>query len=602
MTSTPSHLSIPGMVALVAENRPATIAVRTPDRDWRYDLLWHLSGAMAARFPDTMPLCPVAFTARRGIGAVVTMLACLRAGRAYVPISSSLGAAARSVALDAIGHCVDLTGSDLDAEVEALAAGTPDPLDSRPSSAKDDSPVQRQDLRHQRPAYVMLTSGSTGIPKPVCVSQTSVLNLVLAMSRLIPEQNLRVLHAAPLPFDASTFELWFSLCNGHTLLCVPERDTLDYVGLVHFLQHHRPDCAWLTSALLDAITAHDGHSLASLRCLLTGGDVVSGPTLERLRQLSPGLRIFNGYGPTECTTFASIYEVPSRLPTSDVPIGFPLDNTDVMVLDTQLQPLPAHVIGDLYVAGEGLAYGYLGSARQTATSFIANPHGPAGARMYRTGDLGFRDEAGRLHFGGRRDRQIKLNGHRIELDEVESVLAATPGVRGVAAFTLRQGDKVTAIVAAIAGDAAALAQAQSRCYQQLPAYAVPSRWRVVEQLPLTTNGKLDRAAVERSLAEVQLPDSSPTASADARAVPHAANDAHPQTQAVRAIWRQELGADCDPAKSFYAAGGDSITAVKVAAAVRRQLGIRVSQRDVTGAGDLDSFVDLCIRQLLEKAH
>ena len=307
-----------------------------------------------------------------------------------------------------------------------------------------------------------------------------------------------VLLMAPLTFDASTFEIWGALLNGAKLVVYPD-GRFDIPRLKRVVAEAGISVLWLTAAVFHQVVDEDIAAIASVTKVLAGGDVLSAPHVRRIIRASNGGRLINGYGPTEGTTFSVCFPATNPSDVDDaVPIGRPIWNTQVYVLDDGLQPVPAGVAGELYIAGAGLARGYLGRAELTAERFVADPFGPAGSRMYRTGDLARWRADGVLDFLGRADAQVKLRGFRIEPGEIEAGLARHAGVAQAAVIAREDQPGNKRLVAyVVASDGASVDAAALRAHlaARLPDYMVPSAFVVLERLPLTPNGKLDRRAL-----------------------------------------------------------------------------------------------------------
>jgi amino acid adenylation domain-containing protein len=271
--------------------------------------------------------------------------------------------------------------------------------------------------------YVEFTSGSTGTPKGVAVRHRDVVALA-ADRRFDGPAHRRVLFHSPLAFDASTYELWVPLLRGGTVVVAPPGD-VDVAMLGRVLDAHRVTGLWLTAGVFRVIAQEAPDVLRGLIEVWTGGDVVPAGAVRRVHAACPGLVVVDGYGPTETTTFATSYPVPGDVPDT-VPIGQPLDHTRAYVLDRWLRPVPPGAPGELYLAGAGLARGYLGLPGQTGQRFVADPFGPAGERMYRTGDVVRRTAAGVLVFVGRADDQVKRRGFRVELGRSRRPSRAIP--------------------------------------------------------------------------------------------------------------------------------------------------------------------------------
>ncbi|MEU4770263.1 non-ribosomal peptide synthase/polyketide synthase, partial [Actinosynnema sp. NPDC023794] len=370
---------------------------------------------------------------------------------------------------------------------------------------------------------------------------------------------------SPVAFDASTYEIWVPLLAGGTLVLAPPGD-LDLDVLARVIVEGGVTALWLTAGLFALLAAEDPGCLAGVQQVWAGGDVLPASAVRRVRQACPDTTVVNGYGPTETTTFATRYPIPAGGPVPDpVPIGHPLDDTRVHLLDAALRPVPDGGIGEVYLAGAGLARGYLGRPGDTAQRFVTDPFGPPGARMYRTGDLARRRPDGALVFAGRVDEQVKVRGFRIEPAEVERVLAGRLDVTqaSVVAREDRPGDKrlVAYVVPAGVVTPQALADAVAAV---LPAYMVPSAVVLLDAIPLTPNGKVDRRA---------LP--APPVAAAGRAPRNA------RESALCEVFADVLGVtEVDADSDFFALGGHSLAAMRLAGRLRAALGVEVGMRAV----------------------
>jgi len=441
----------------------------------------------------------VAVRVPRSAALVAALLGALKAGAAYVPVDEA--APARRV-------------SDMLADAEPVAvlcdpagaadfAGSGIPiLPVPPPSAARPAPGRlgpRPDLPEPEPkdlAYLMYTSGSTGRPKAVMVEHRNVVNLVDRPNYVSLGPGDCVLQLAPAAFDAATFEVWGALLNGARLVLAPP-GLMPPDRLGPLLRETGVSVLWLTTALFHRQIDTDPFALASVRTVLAGGDVLSAEHIKRLLSLLPTLTVVNGYGPTETTTFACCHRVdPGELGAS-VPIGSPVQNVELRVVDEAGRPVPAGVSGELWIGGAGVARGYWRRAETTAASFVTASFdaGPA-RRYYRSGDQALREPDGQFAFLGRLDGQFKLRGHRVEPGEVESVLAQHPDVR-IAAVALRpsaRGDRLAAWVVP-AGDALDRAALRAYLLERLPDYMVPAVYLTLAELPVTPNGKLDRKSL-----------------------------------------------------------------------------------------------------------
>ncbi|WP_062216587.1 non-ribosomal peptide synthetase [Streptomyces sp. NBRC 109706] len=427
---------------------PDRIAVRCGDRTLTYAELNRRSDALAGRLTELRVGAeqPVAILQNRSEHLVVSILAVLKAGGAYVPLDDRYPA-------ERLTHIVGETGAKLvlvDAEhADADFPGTRTVDITKPGGNGLGQPDQTMVLVLPRPArhtdqlaYVMYTSGSTGLPKGVGVTHRDVAALARDRS-FAPEAHRRVLLHSPQAFDASTYELWVPLLNGGEVVVAPPTE-LDLTTLERVIAEHRVTALWLTAGLFRLLAEENPAALAGVTEVWTGGDVVPAESVRRVRAQCPDLVVVDGYGPTETTTFATRHRVgPADEVPASMPIGTPLDNMRVYILDAELRPVPVGAAGELYVAGAGVARGYLGRPAATAERFVADPFGAPGGRLYRTGDQVRWNAAGEVEYLGRADDQVKIRGFRIEPGEIEATVTADPRV-GQAAVVVREdrpGDK-----------------------------------------------------------------------------------------------------------------------------------------------------------------
>ncbi|MFD3586804.1 non-ribosomal peptide synthase/polyketide synthase [Streptomyces sp. NPDC058683] len=496
------------------------------------------------------PETPVAVLLDRSADLVVALLAIIKAGGAYAPLDSRFPQSRIDLILQEAGAALVLNEDVLTALIE----GEPD------SSGIEVRCDQRQ------LAYVMYTSGSTGRPKGVAVTHRDVVGLALT-----PEYHggghERVLMHSPTAFDLSTYELWVPLLNGgRVVVAPPERLDLDL--LQHTISTHGVTGLWLTAGLFRLVAEERPALLAGVREVWTGGDVVSPAAVARVLEVCPGIEVVNGYGPTEATTLATCHPVHS-LPgnAATVPIGGPMANMRAYVLDERLRPVPTGLVGELYLAGTGVARGYLGRPGLTAERFTADPYGPPGSRMYRTGDLAWWPAQGTLEFAGRTDHQVKLRGLRIEPGEIEAILANCPGVAqaAVVAREDRPGDKrlVAYLVPGPEGTPEA-GELSGRLRRELPDYMVPSAFVTLDTLPLTANGKLDRAALPAPEYGAQGTGRGPRT---------------PREQLLCGLFAEVLGREqVHIDDNFFDLGGHSLLAARLASRVRETLGLELGLR------------------------
>jgi amino acid adenylation domain-containing protein len=409
-----------------------------------------------------------------------------------------------------------------------------------------------------RAAYVSFTSGSTGTPKGVVVPHRAVLRLAADPDLLAGSASTCLLRLAPMAFDASTLELLVPLASGHAVRVYPSGEPTPQ-GLADFLRESDVTHLWLTSGVFHLVAEHRPDAFTGLQQVFTGGGVVSPSHVRRVLDHCPGLRVTNGYGPTENTTFTTTFDVDAAVGVLDpFPIGTPVHGTTVLVVDPAGRPVPPGAVGELVTSGPGLAHGYLADPDRTAAVFSGDG--------YRTGDLVRWDGHGRLRFLGRNDKQVKIAGYRVELADVERRIREQPGVLDVVVFLA--GDEPTAkrLCAAVKTepDTDPLAAARSAVEAGLAPYARPQVWFAVAEFPLDRNGKVDLRALPAA----------PSAPVDAPPPPRVTSLTDLESL-VAAAWTDALSTDdFDFDEGFFDVGGDSLSVAVARKAIQRRLGGR----------------------------
>ncbi|GIV95388.1 MAG: hypothetical protein KatS3mg057_0045 [Herpetosiphonaceae bacterium] len=560
------------LVAALAARQPAALAVQAGTEQVSYEALVagahrlaHLLRARGVRRGDR-----VGVYLTRSARLVEVLLGVLAAGAAYVPLDVSYPVERLALMAQDAGLALVLSERALAGQLaglgvrvlvlEELAAA----LAAQPATAPAVA-LTLDDL-----AYVIYTSGSTGRPKGVAVPHRGIVRLVFGNDYTQFDDRRVFLLLAPISFDASTFELWGALLHGATCVLYPERvpNTDDLAAII---QRSGVTTLWLTASLFNLIVDEAAHILMPVKELLTGGEALSPTHIRRAQAALPNTQLINGYGPTETTTFACCYRIPRPFDpgASSVPIGSPIGNTTTYVLDEYMQLVPVGVPGELYIGGDGLAWGYLGRPALTAERFVPDPFGPTpGGRLYRTGDLVRWRAEGQLEFLGRIDQQVKLRGFRIELGEIESALRRQAGVRD-AVVVLREdrpGDKrLVAYVTPAPGAQLLVSALREALQRELPVYMLPSAIVPLDALPLTPNGKLDQSALPTPTLVI---DEAPLSDAPLS----------PAEQMLAEIWTQVLGVEhVGRHDNFFALGGDSILAIQ-AIARANQAGFQLSTR------------------------
>ena len=578
---TPPAVSIPVLFAAQVARAPEGVAISCGERSWTYRELEEAANRLAHRLAGqgVGPGEYVALLFSRSAEAIVAILAVLKTGAAYLPIDPAVPAAriefmvadaAPIAAITTAGLADRLDGCDL---LVIDVADIEDPaVDSQPCTALP-APVP-EDI-----AYLIYTSGTTGVPKGVAITHRNVTQLLEALDvglELSPGQVWTQWHS--LAFDVSVCEIWGALLYGGRLVVVPEsvaRSPEDFHALLVSEQVSvlsQTPSAFYALQTADALSPELGQQL-KLEAVVFAGEALEPQRLGTWLDHHPGLpRLLNLYGTTETTVHASLREiVGDDVDSTASPIGAPLAHLGFFVLDGWLRAVPAGVVGELYVAGAGVGYGYVGRAGLTASRFVVCPFGGAGApgiRMYRTGDLVCWRADGQLHYLGRADEQVKIRGYRIELGEVQAALAALDGVEQAAVIARedRPGDK--RLVGYLTGTADP-AEMRAALAERLPAYMVPAAVVVVDALPLTVNGKLDK----RALPAPEYQDT------DRYRAP-----ASPTEEILAGIYARVLGIEPPQLigvdQSFFDLGGDSLSAMRLVAAVNTDLDAGLEVRAV----------------------
>jgi len=451
----------------------------------------------------------VAIMMDRSIEMMVGILGILKAGGVYVPLDPAYPEDRLAFMLEDTQAPVLLTQSHWGSRVPDCSAqmicldtgwGSDAPLMSVPPVVE----VNSDNL-----AYINYTSGSTGTPKGVTIPHRAVLRLVSGATYTRLDAHQTFLQLAPISFDAATLEIWGALLHGGRCVLFPDNGLPDPHDLGKIIRQYQVTTLWLTAAFFNAIVMAAPSALETVQEILTGGEALSMFHIRRAQELLPNTQLINGYGPTESTTFTCCYRIPRELDDrlTSIPIGRPIANTQIYILDTQLQPMPVGVSGELYIGGDGLARGYLNRSDLTQERFIPHPFSAnSETRLYRTGDVVRYLPDGNVEFVGRTDNQVKIRGYRIELGEIETVLSQHEAVCDAVVIVREDlpGDRRLAAYLTVNVDRPLLRidQIQDYLRKRLAAYMVPSDLVVLDNIPLTPNGKVDRRALPKPIAEI----------------------------------------------------------------------------------------------------
>ena len=559
--------TVAGLFAAQVDRTPDAVALEAGDEHLTYRELDARADRLAARLDGlgVRPEHPVGVLMDRSAELIVTQLALVRTGGVYVPLDGRAPAERLRRMLADAGAGLLLTDAAWEGTAREVLPG--DGVLRVDAGSGADGPAPARAVHPDNVQYLMFTSGSTGTPKGVAVRQRDV--VALALDRAFAGHD-RVLVHSPHAFDAATYEVWVPLLRGGTAVLTPPTD-LDAVQVRRAVTEQRVSCLFLTAGLFRLLAQEDPGCLRGAREVWTGGEAVPGAVVRRVLDACPGLTVVDVYGPTETTTFATrrVFRSGDPLPAV-LPIGRPLDNTRVYVLDAALQPQPPGILGELYIAGAGLARGYAGRPGATAARYDADPYGPPGTRMYRTGDLVRWSDDGELHFVGRADDQIKIRGFRVEPAEIEARLTDHPAVAEAVVSLYEHGGRkrlAAHLVPAGAATVPSAAELRAHLAAGLPDYMLPAAFVTVPELPLTANGKVDRR-------RLPAPDWS-------AGVEQAHRSPRTDTERILAgIWAELLGvARVGVDDNFFMLGGDSILSIQVVSRARAA-GLALSPRDL----------------------
>ncbi|MFN9373249.1 MAG: amino acid adenylation domain-containing protein [Planctomycetaceae bacterium] len=564
--------TIHGLFERQAQRSPQAPAISTSTRDWSYATLNQRANRLAHRLmgAGVLPGDLVGVSLPHSPELVATLLAILKAGAGYLPLDRALPPARRATLLR-------------DANPRLIIADGADPLDDAglgiPLCAWDDAdvgfPNGNPDLEvtPQDRAYVMYTSGSTGVPKGVEVTHAGVSRLVDQVDYLELGPTTRMALNAPLAFDASTLELWGPLLNGGCCVPISQSQQTHLGDLVTALDRGQVNTLWLTAALFNVLVDEFPPFPKGIPQVLVGGEALSVRHVrEALARQAPGERLFNGYGPTECTTFSTVHPIEPDLPADcrSIPIGRPIPRTPVCVLDRWSRPVPPGIPGELHVGGPGLARGYLNASELTAVKFVANPVPELEVdRLYRTGDRVRWSPRGSLEFLGRNDRQVKIRGYRIELGDIEQTLAQLPGVAQAVVVVQEVSPGERHLVAYLrpidSRSRCTVGELRAEAARLLPPAMHPADFVWIDRFPLTPTGKLDLSAFPApagpGTSSPRLPRDPPRRGLEGE---------------MARLWAEVLGKPLlDRDADFFDCGGHSLAAMRLLSLVESRFGRRL---------------------------
>jgi amino acid adenylation domain-containing protein len=553
--------------ALIA---PRATAVVFGDRSVTYGELDRLSDGLAARLEgfgvgrgDVIGLL-----LPRSLDTIICMLAVLKAGGAYLPLDPAYP---REHLDYVLAECEPKVVFVDAASIEKISSASSERINIvdanalllevavAPTAARPMVAIEGGDL-----AYVMFTSGSTGRPKGVGIPHRGISRIALDQNYHSLTRRDVVLHASTISFDASTLEIWCALLNGCALVVMPDVN-FSVASLCQIIRNCDVTFMILTTGLFHLFADYSDRDLPSLRQMLFGGDVGSAAHAQRFLDGHPGCILTNAYGPTEATVLATAFTIPRGYSAPELPIGMAVAHTGIHILDETLHELPAGIEGQLAISGDGLAVGYFNRPEATEEKFVMVETREGPERCYLTGDLAIMGADGMVAFKGRRDRQVKINGKRIELDEIEAALRRDPRLADAIVVCHTQGQSLKHVVAylrpcetSIGKDPDLARAVMATLRRTLPAYMIPNAALVLDSFPMTPGGKVDRSKLSPPPAE---PEGS------IREAPES------QVEAMLAnLWREALGREeIALDRNFFDLGGTSLQLMRVHAGLEAHL-------------------------------
>ena len=539
----------------IAERYGERVAIVDGEKRWTYREVQQHANAIAAQLREmgVGRETPVATFAPRSAELITAFVGILKAGGCYAPLDAQAPAERLAHVLADTAAPVVIASRD---RADCLPRGSTRVL------VLEDLFVQAKGVHYiesangpESLACIMYTSGSTGVPKGALIEHRGIARLVRDQEYVRFDESQVFLALAPLSFDASTFEIWGALLNGATVAVV-SADIPSLADIVGAIRRYRVTTLWVTSGLFNAMVDQQLDALAEVPQVLAGGDVLSRAHVRRFLDAAPHSALVNGYGPTEATTFTCCYRVPHDHPADQpVPIGSVLNHTTAYIADD----------GELYIGGDGVARGYLNAPELTKEKFVANTFEPErGGRLYRTGDMVRRRADGVLEFHGRVDRQVKIRGFRVEPGEIEAAINRIAGVRDSVVSVEEAGGEKRLVAYVVGQENASL---RSHLALELPAWSIPAEFLFVDELPLTTNGKVDRARLAKP----------PAAGLEGR---------------LQAIWARMLGHDVAVHENFFDLGGSSLQMLRIHAAIEQDLGHKLAITDLFRCPTIHSVAEL----------
>jgi tyrocidine synthetase-3 len=589
----PRDKTLVELFAAQAEKTPERTALAFEGSEMSYRELHERSNQLAHYLKENHNIQPddmIGIMLDRSDKTIIAILGVLKSGAAYVPIDVDYPDTRKEFIMKDTGIKALITQSDFIFDLGYFDGGV-FAMDLQLDTLETSTQMPELSITPASLAYVMYTSGSTGNPKGVMVEHRSVVRLVKNTNYINLTGDEVMVSTGAVSFDATSFEFWAMLLNGGQLVMSRKEVLLDNSLLLREVRSRKANVLWFTTGWLNQVVDENMEIFEGIRTVLSGGEKISRPHIQKLRDRYPQMQFVHCYGPTENTGFSLACDIEEI--GEVIPIGKPISNSTVFVLDAQHQPVPVGVAGEICVGGDGLARGYLNNPELTADKFITVNLPLIGeTRIYKTGDLGRWTPDGLIEFIGRRDAQVKIRGFRIELGEIESALQSHPAVDSAVVIARESGAEKEVVAYVVGREELDAADLSAYLGGTLPSYMVPAHFMQLDELPLNANGKVDRK---------RLPD--PTTGSLLSAVEYIAPRNEVEEKLV-AIWKDILGKDTISVKdNFFDLGGHSLRVTRLASQVHREFNVKIELKDlfeVAVLEDLATLIEQSVKTSFDK--
>ncbi|WP_428910882.1 amino acid adenylation domain-containing protein [Niallia sp. Krafla_26] len=554
---------IPAFKEIVAKY-PDKVALKYQGVDLTYRELDEVSDRIAIQLQDlhVSQGTSAGIFLKNRMKQIISMLAILKVGGNYVPIDQEYPEQRIKYMLEKSGMrsvISDEGNNHIFISKDVKVFDYTGPVQFIQKMTKDKVPFKITEQPGEELAYILFTSGTTGQPKGVCIKHKNILRLVKGETFMKLDEHQTFLQTCNIVFDVSTLEIWGSLLNGGTLQLTDKDDILDIYRMEKMIKESNVTSMWLTTPLFNELAGQNPKIFRPLKTLIIGGDTLSVNFVNRVRRNCPDLQMINGYGPTEATTLATTYTIHTEH-TLQVPIGKPIPETSIYILDESKNLLPIGAVGEIYIGGNGNGLGYIKDNKQTMEKFLPNPFGLPGT-IYKTGDLGRWNEKGEIEFFGRQDHQVKIRGYRIELKEIEKVVNEHPQV-SQAVIRIINSQSKKKIVCYYVGLNTSSKGLHDYLATKVPQYMIPVHWISIPKIPLTVNGKVDERELEKIFNRMKV-------EVEEMQEGYVAPRTEEESK-ITEIWQDVLGIkQVGITDDFFDLGGDSIKAIQLSYRLRK---------------------------------